>query len=148
MRTIVATTATFLAGVELRPRSVVKRGMVKRLLVTIVLVATCLSACKGQRESATRTERDEHARIEALLASIAKQSDVTFIRNGREHSAAEAADHLRSKWGGARVTAEQFIERYGTKSSTSGRPYRVRVNGTERDAGPWMHELLGGIARE
>lgn len=92
-----------------------------------------------------KATRSEPERIEALIATIAS-SDIVFIRNGSEHSASEAADHLRTKWSraGDRVqTAEQFIDVLGSTSSQSGEPYRVRLpDGTERDAGPWLHERL------
>lgn len=90
----------------------------------------------------------ENERIEALLAAIAS-SEIVFIRNGSDHSASDAADHLRNKWGraGDRVTtAESFIDVLGSTSSQSGEPYRVRLkDGTERDAGPWLHEQLAAI---
>ncbi len=99
-------------------------------------------AVAGDDVKATRSEPE---RIEALIAAIAA-SDIVFIRNGSEHSASEAADHLRTKWSraGDRVqTAEQFIDVLASTSSQSGEPYRMRLpDGTERDAGPWLHERL------
>ncbi|MDR2161078.1 MAG: DUF5329 domain-containing protein [Desulfovibrio sp.] len=88
----------------------------------------------------------EEARVEGLLNSLAQQEDVTFIRNGREHSAAEAADHLRLKWNHLRErlnTAEQFIDTAGSRSSLSGQPYLMRKAGEDpRPAGPFLRELL------
>ena len=88
---------------------------------------------------------DERARIEALIDAVAK-SGVIFIRNGSEYDAAAAADHLRTKWSraGDRVkTAEEFIEVLGSRSSQTGEPYRVRLpDGTERESGPWLRDLL------
>ncbi len=93
---------------------------------------------------------DERARIEALIGAVAA-SGVIFIRNGSEHDAAAAAEHLRTKWSraGDRIgTADDFIEQLGTRSSQTGEPYRVRMpDGTERDAGPWLRELLAAQAR-
>jgi hypothetical protein len=71
--------------------------------------------------------RAEQARIDALLAAI-EGSGCRFERNGTVYSAGEGAAHLRSKLdsAGDRVqTAAQFIERVGSASSQSGRPYRV-----------------------
>jgi hypothetical protein len=104
----------------------------------------------GTPDEATpsKATRSEPERIEALIAAIA-ESDIVFIRNGTEHSAKEAADHLRTKYSraGDRVeTAEQFIDVLGSTSSQSGEPYRVRLpTGTERDAGPWLHDRLKDI---
>jgi hypothetical protein len=92
--------------------------------------------------------RDERARIEALLEAV-EGSDVTFVRNGTPHDAKEAASHLRRKWkyaGDRELTAEQFIENIGSKSSTSGRAYLVRLaDGTEVKAGDWLRARLAGI---
>ncbi|MBK8718995.1 MAG: DUF5329 family protein [Deltaproteobacteria bacterium] len=87
---------------------------------------------------------DEAARIEGLLAKL-EASGVTFIRNGSEHDAREAAEHLRNKWAHAPSidTAERFIDELGTRSSSSGQPYRVRLrDGREAGRGPWLHSLL------
>lgn len=88
---------------------------------------------------------DERARIEGLLA-VVRGSGIVFIRNGREHTAEEAASHLRDKWSraGDRIaTADDFIEQLASRSSQSGEAYRVRLpDGTERDAGPWLREQL------
>lgn len=106
----------------------------------------------GQGAVAPRPDAavDERARIETLIDAVAK-SGVIFIRNGTEHSASEAADHLRTKWSraGDRVkTADEFIEALGSRSSQTGEPYRVRLpDGTERDAGPWLRDLLAGQRR-
>lgn len=101
-------------------------------------------AAAGDAPEAKAT-RSEPQRIEALIDAVAA-SGIVFIRNGSEHSASEAADHLRTKYSraGDRVkTAEQFIDVLGSTSSQSGEPYRVRLpDGTERDAGPWLHERL------
>jgi len=99
----------------------------------------------GDTPTATRSEPE---RIEALLAAIAS-SGIVFVRNGSDHNATEAADHLRMKWSraGDRITtAESFIDHLGSKSSTSGEPYQVRLpDGTTRDAGPWLHEQLAAV---
>jgi len=71
----------------------------------------------------------ERQKIEALLSSIEHLQGAVFIRNGSEYSAAQAAEHLRYKWGkaGERVkSAEDFIALCATKSSMSGLAYRIR----------------------
>ena len=71
--------------------------------------------------------------IEQLIASLGA-SGCDFQRNGSWHPAKNAEDHLRRKYEWLRerdlaATAEQFIERAGTKSSMSGRAYQVRCPG-------------------
>jgi hypothetical protein len=72
----------------------------------------------------------EMARINQLIDAVAKRSDLRFIRNGKEYSAAQAADFLRGKlkWRIERVsTMQDFIVEVGTRSVTSGEPYLVRL---------------------
>jgi hypothetical protein len=71
--------------------------------------------------------------IEQLIASLGS-SGCDFQRNGSWYPAKKAEEHLRRKYEWLRernlaATAEQFIERAGTKSSMSGRAYQVRCPG-------------------
>jgi hypothetical protein len=71
----------------------------------------------------------EQRKIEYLIGAIADLQDATFIRNGGEYNAREAADHLRVKlqYAGNRiVTAEDFIVYCATGSSVSGQKYRIK----------------------
>ena len=68
--------------------------------------------------------------IEQLIVSLGS-SGCDFQRNGSWYPAKKAEEHLRRKYEWLRernlaATAEQFIERAGTKSSMSGRAYQVR----------------------
>lgn len=84
--------------------------------------------------------------IEALIARVEHARGVVFIRNGREYSAGKAAAHLRRKRDAARGrirTPEQFIEHLGTRSSITGKPYRVRLpDGRTLDSAAWLQQLL------
>ena len=72
----------------------------------------------------------EAKKIEALIQAVAQlQGQAIFIRNGSEHDAQAAAEHLRLKWrnAGKRVkTAQDFIRCCATGSSMSGEAYRIR----------------------
>jgi hypothetical protein len=71
----------------------------------------------------------EEQRIEQLIAAVAGLNEAKFVRNGREYSAKEAAEHLRGKRqsaGDAIKSAEQFIEQVASKSSLSGEAYQIR----------------------
>ncbi len=84
-------------------------------------------------------------KIEFLLNSIA-ESELTFIRNGEDHTGVEAAKHFRAKMQSANqpiTSVDAFIEQIASKSSSSDEPYRVRFSdGEEMDTGPWLHSLL------
>lgn len=91
----------------------------------------------------------EMREIDALIARVERAQGVVFVRNGRDYSAAEAAAHLRRKFKAARGrvrTPEQFIEHLGTRSSITGRAYRVRLaEGRELDSALWLTQLLRQI---
>jgi len=88
---------------------------------------------------------DVTAVVEYLLARIAG-SGLTFIRNGSEHTAAEAAAHIRDKYEHFKreiKTPEDFIDKAATKSMLSGKPYLVKLpDGTTRPAADWLRDLL------
>ncbi|UWX04797.1 DUF5329 domain-containing protein [Pseudoxanthomonas sp. NC8] len=87
------------------------------------------------------------AEIGALIAQLG-QSGCRFQRNGRWHDAAAAQAHLQRKYEWAREhemagDAEAFIEQAASRSSFSGRAYRVACPGRpEVDAGAWFRERL------
>jgi hypothetical protein len=92
---------------------------------------------------------DARARIAALIDHVAALDGAVFIRNGDEHAAADAADHLRRKWAAAGEfqSAEAFIEAVATRSSVSGRPYRIRLaDGREVESGPYLLDVLAAQA--
>jgi hypothetical protein len=71
----------------------------------------------------------ETAKIQYLIASVEALQGTTFIRNGREHDASSASNHLRLKlktMGDKVKTAEDFIDLCASKSSMSGEPYLIR----------------------
>lgn len=96
--------------------------------------------------SAAGKSLTEKQKTERLIQDIAGLSGATFIRNGEEHSAAKAAEHLTSKWeaAGARITtAQQFIDGIASKSSMSGKPYQIRfADGRVVEAGEYLSERL------
>ncbi|MUV13652.1 DUF5329 family protein [Noviluteimonas gilva] len=114
------------------------------LLIACLAVLSPLPAIAAQSVSAS--SRTPAAEIDALIDRVAKAKGVIFIRNGTEHTAAQAAEHLqrKRKAAGKRIaTPEQFIEQLGTRSSVTGKAYRVRLpNGTEIDSAVWLNGLL------
>ncbi len=71
----------------------------------------------------------EARKIEALIRAVEGLSGAVFLRNGSEHSALAADQHLRLKLrnAGKRVKrSADFIRLCGSASSSSGEPYRIR----------------------
>jgi len=78
------------------------------------------------------TALTEKAKIEALIANLESKTDATFIRNGREYNSKDAAKFLRGKWQAYEKqikTADDFIAKAATVSSTTGKPYLIRFKG-------------------
>ncbi len=95
----------------------------------------------------------EDQKVQFLLKSV-EESEATFIRNGDEHQAKKARQHLESKMNMARkmfwffgpakkITAIEFIEKIASESSTTGEKYKLRLkSGEEMETGPWLKEIL------
>ena len=80
-----------------------------------------------------------------LIDSVG-QSGCTFVRNGKSHSAEDAADHLRMKYRRGKSYAsgaEQFISRLASKSFLSGKPYFIICDGEDtQKTGDWLTQRL------
>jgi hypothetical protein len=91
----------------------------------------------------------ERARIERLLDALAARKDLRFVRNGKEYTAAQAADFLRGKlqWQIEKVaTAQDFIAQVGTRSTSSGHVYLVRLaDGRELPSAQFLAQELRRI---
>jgi hypothetical protein len=82
--------------------------------------------------------------IDHLLQYI-ESSGCIFIRNGEEKNAAEAMAHIQNKYDyskGRVKTTEDFIKYAATKSSMSGKPYKVRCSGREIRTADWLYTEL------
>ena len=102
-----------------------------RLRILLGLAIVCCAAAIALPLSATAGELPaaEAGRIEDLIAAVEQQTDAVFIRNNQAYDSAIAAEFLRRKWRAqaARVgSAEDFIDKVASFSSTSGRPYLIR----------------------
>ena len=115
----------------------------------VALFASLLLALALATTALAKTPPAEVRKIEALIASVEAQPDAVFIRNGSEHQAGEAADHLRLKWrhAGDRIrTARDFIKYCATQSSLTGRKYRIRfADGREVDSAVFFEAELRRI---
>jgi len=82
--------------------------------------------------------------IQYLLTTVG-DSNCTFTRNGKDHSAVEARDHLAMKYrrAGSRVkTAEAFIEHLASESSWTGKPYLIQCGEESVPSRNWLTERL------
>ena len=92
-------------------------------------------ACMPFTPNARAMPPMEEARVKTLIAQVATREGAVFIRNGREYSAADAAEFLRRKCGGrldAYADAEHLVQACAARSSTSGEIYRIRLGGAAK----------------
>lgn len=113
--------------------------------ILIALALAALPAAAGAAPSAT-AQREISGLMQAL-----ETSGCRFQRNGSWHEAAQARSHLQRKYDyllkrDLADTAEQFIDRAASRSSISGKAYRVACPGAaEQDAGPWFLRQLRSL---
>jgi hypothetical protein len=114
-----------------------------RRLACLALLAA-LSGHAASVPSAT-----EQARIDRLLDAVAGNTSCRFIRNGSDYSAADATVFLRRKleaYGDRVKTVQDFIDQIGSKSSTSGQIYKVRLaDGREVPSADFLRAELARI---
>ncbi len=98
-----------------------------------------------------RAEGEEgvNREIDHLLQYI-EISGCTFIRNGKAYDAAEARVHIKKKYDyfmDRIKTSGDFIKYAATKSSMSGKPYKVWCNGREIFCADWLSAELKKFRR-
>ena len=110
------------------------------------LLLLCAAVIPARAEPPPQAQREIEQLIQALGASGCQ-----FQRNGKWYPAADAQAHLRRKYDYLRkrdlvASAEQFIERAGTESSMSGKPYQVRCAGQAAvSSADWLRARLSAI---
>jgi Family of unknown function (DUF5329) len=98
----------------------------------------CLSTPGVQNDSPpTETQK-----IESLISHIESLQDAKFVRNGVAYDAETAGQFLRGKWKAQQSdikTAQDFIDKAASKSSTTGQPYLIRQpDGKEIKSGEYL----------
>ncbi len=115
-----------------------------KLIVSVFLALTLLVS--GAAFSATMDEE-----IDFLLETVGN-SGCIFTRNGKDHAAEAARDHLQMKRKtGARYfdSSEEYIEKLASKSFWSGKPYYIQCGSESRvTAGEWFTVLLEQYRQE
>lgn len=119
--------------------------MTSRTFLHAALGLLVFLAAAGPLRGATAPAA-EVARIEALIAHIEGLAGASFVRNGKDYDAKTAAKFLRGKWQAndkAIRTAADFIAKAATLSSTSGKPYQIRLkDGTLTPCGDYLGAQL------
>jgi hypothetical protein len=110
-----------------------------RALVILLTTFFTLNLCAAETEPLSKT-------VDYLIAQVEKADTVKFLRNGDEHTAKEAAEHMRRKYNHFKKeikTPEDFIEKCAAKSELSGKPYMInKADGTTEKCEDWMKSML------
>lgn len=115
----------------------------RRMMAAFVVTALWLAAFAASAEPTAKAQHE----IDALIAELGT-SGCEFERNGSWHDAKAARAHLQKKYDYLRKrnmadTAELFIERGASKSSMSGKAYRVRCPGKAAEPSErWFRQRL------
>jgi hypothetical protein len=87
-------------------------------------------------------ENGEKVKIEALISHVENLKGAKFIRNGKAYEPKDAAKFLRGKWESKDKeikTAADFIGKVATVSSTTGKPYLIKLSdGREVKCGEYL----------
>lgn len=113
-------------------------------MLSRLTLVTCLIAVSGLVSAAPSptAKREIQGLMDALSASSCE-----FQRNGTWHGRDEARKHLQRKYDyllkkNLVDTSELFIQRAASKSSVSGKPYRVKCGALELDSAVWFDMQL------
>ena len=120
-----------------------------RLKTIVGALLVLLSTVASPWIRAAEKPLSETDKIEALIKHIEGLKDAKFIRNDSDYDAKTAARFLRGKWRANEKqikTATDFIDKAASVSSTSGKPYVIRLKGEkEVKCGDYLKEELKKI---
>jgi hypothetical protein len=79
------------------------------------------------------------------LLQFIEQSECTFIRNAKQYDSLKARQHIEQKYNYYKdqiLTTEDFIKYSATKSSITGKPYKVICNDVSINSSDWLKAEL------
>jgi hypothetical protein len=109
------------------------RRTVTVFFALIMILSSHLSCVAGTTEEIT------------YLLQFIEQSECTFIRNAKQYNSLNARQHIEQKYNYYKkriTTAEDFIQYSASKSSITGKPYRVICNGVGMNSSDWLNTEL------
>ena len=121
-------------------------NMTMMLLAASALLAVVPTQA-GTDTPASNSQRNKTLEdtVDYLIATVAG-SDLVFVRNDKEHTPTDAAEHMQRKYDHFRnkiKTPEDFIRLAASKSLISGKPYTIRFpDGEVRRCDAWLTGLL------
>ena len=131
-------------AVAAQPRS--KEAGTMPLLRTAVTSGGVLLMVMALAGHAAELPASEQRKIEALIQHVESLTEAVFMRNNQAYPAKTAAQFLQGKWRATLddiTTAQEFIAKVASVSSTTGQPYRIRFpDGHEMRSGDYLRTVL------
>ena len=122
-----------------------------RSLRTAVTSGGVLLVVMALAGHAAELPASEQRKIEALIQHVETLTEAVFMRNNQAYPAKTVAQCLRGKWRGTLddiTTAQDFIAKVASVSSTTGQPYRIRFpDGHEVLSGDYLRTVLQQLER-
>lgn len=120
----------------------------KKLFFLILVASLFISGSNAWASACAKETR----KIEMLIDTVKQLEDAKFIRNGRSYNSKIAVRFLNGKWKAKKKeisTADDFITKIATKSSTSGNPYLIRFpDGKEQKSAAFFRKVLNDMQSE
>jgi hypothetical protein len=107
-------------------------------IALFILIVLCNPATKLSADQGTQAE------IDHLLAFI-KESDCTFIRNGKTHTALKAFEHISKKYEYIKKridSTEDFIKYGASQSSITKSEYQIECGTISTSSNAWLNSEL------
>jgi len=121
-----------------------------RLEMKLAMAASVLALALAYNVAAADVPAEQEPEVDHLLNYV-RTSPCQFQRNGEIHDGIAAESHIRNKYDFFRSkieTTEQFIEWSATKSTISGRYYRVKCTEAEwMETRDWLLKELENFRR-
>jgi hypothetical protein len=114
-----------------------------KIILCVSLAFLLFSTIAYKKEAKGESENTQEV-IEFLIGTVA-QSNLTFIRNGENHTCNEAAMHIRQKYDYFQSkikSPEDFISLCASKSMLSGNPYLVETEQGKIPVEKWLSKKL------
>lgn len=118
-------------------------------IILFILLFSTSAAAKTDQKSLTNKEK----RKVTCLLELVERSHGIFIRNGSQHTSQDARQHLENKYKRAtksswpyhktkKVTAMDFINKLASRSSFSGKDYKISINHKTFTTREWLIKQL------
>ena len=123
----------------------------KSVGVVLCSVGVMLFSLFIVNRAGANSQRENTGNVAEYLINQVRSSNLTFTRNGTEHSSQEAADHIRSKYEYFKndiKTPEDFIHSCASQSILSGKPYLVSTPQGKVRVDEWLTGILAEYKRK